>query len=248
MCHALGVDDATFLAQVRDRLPEFVYSDYLVTAVQPTGGRPWSRTEVTFVLANPPSSWQGPTQGSAFFPLEEEWRYAAGYEDPDRYAQRLANEVQSAAYKILYPGRPPFSPTPQQVIERWQWLLERLALHGPVRQVDEGQLVVEPEHASPFSVLVTPEEWAPIAEPLDLDADDPQDFNRLDEEAFLVFYEGRLEWSVLRELPPVDFVVEIRGRYLAAEERGETNIGWVVKRSTPKPERPSLFDTDLDLE
>ncbi len=84
MCHDLGVDDATFLAQVRDRLPEFVYSDYLVIAVQPTGGRPWLRTEVTFVLANPPSSWQGPTQGSAYFPLAEEWRYASGDEGPPR--------------------------------------------------------------------------------------------------------------------------------------------------------------------
>ncbi len=225
------MDDAAFLALVQDQLTALVHHDVLVTAVRPAGGRPWPRTEVTFRLAGPPSSWQGPTHGSAYFPLAEEWRYASCYEEPSDYARLLADEVESAAYRLVSP-KPPSPPlTPQQVSERWQWLLERLALNGPVQQLDDGRLVVTVSDGSTFTVLVTPEEWAPIAAPLDPGADDPQDFNQLfPEEAYLVFYEDELVWSTRPDLPQVRWGAELKRSFRAAQARGETNIGWFAER------------------
>lgn len=238
------MNDTAFLVRVHDHLVHSVPDDVVVTAVRPSGGRPWPRTEVTFVLAHPPSSWHGPTRGSAFLPLAEEWRQANAYEEPSEYARLLADEVESAALRLVSP-RPPLSPpTPLQVRERWQWLLQRLALNGPVQQVGEGRLLVTTEKGTSFTVLVTPEEWARIATPLDPDADDPQDFNQLSTEAaYLVFYEDDLVWSTRPELPPVTWGARLRREFLAARARGQTNIGWFAGRH---PTAPDTFDADAE--
>jgi hypothetical protein len=194
------VDDTAFLARVRELLPQqLLPEDIVVTAVRPAGGRPWPRAEVVFQLVDLPQSWSGPTTGSAYLPLGQEWRDACGYE-PDDYAIVLASEVEHAAQRAFNP--PPPSPplTPEQVSERWQWLLERLALSGPVRQVAASRLVVREGAESSFTVLVTPEELAQIATPVEQDADDPQDFGRReDDEIYLVFHEDHLAWSIHRE-------------------------------------------------
>ena len=78
-------------------------------------------------------------------------------------------------------------------------------------------------------MLVTPQQWAQIAEPLDPLADDPQDFNRLsDEDAFLVFFEGSMEWSVRPELPPVAYGGHFIREFREARERGDdmSQYGW----------------------
>jgi hypothetical protein len=212
---------------VRELLPQQLFpEDIVVTEVRPAGGRPWPRAQVTFRLVDLPPSWSGPTTGSAYFPLAQEWRDACGYV-PDDYVLMLASEVEAAAVRAFNP--PPPSPplTPEQVSERWQWLLERLALSGPVRHVAPSRLVVGDGAESSFTALVTPEEWAQIATLVEPDADDPQDFGwHENDEIYLVFYEDHLAWSIRPELPPVRRGAEIRRRSRAAVAQGETNIGW----------------------
>jgi hypothetical protein len=223
----LNMDDATFLSQVQDLLAGMPGEDLVVIAVRPAGGRPWPRAEVIFRLASPPPGWQGPTDGSAFAPLAQEWRYASGREEPSDYAQLLADEVERAAHRLISPPSRPTVPTPEQVAGRWQWLLDRLALHGGVRQEAPGQLVVTGGNGASFTVLVTPEQWALIGEPLDPQSDDPQDFNQLNpEETYLVFYEDDLVWSVRPGLPPVGWGAEIRRHYREAVAQGRTDVGW----------------------
>lgn len=221
------MDDASYLAQVEDLLAEMLGDDVVVTAVRPVGGRPWPRAEAAFRFASTPSDWRGPTSGSAYLPLAQEWRHASGYEDPRDYARLLAEEVDRAANRLDSPSRPAPAPTSEQVAERWQWLLERLALNGTVREEAHGRLLVTDEAGASFTVLVTPQQWALIGEPLDPQADDPQDFNQLHpEESYLVFYEDDLVWSVRPELPPVRWGAEIRRQYLQARAQGRTDVGW----------------------
>jgi hypothetical protein len=238
------VDDVDFLARVRDLLAEqLVMDDVVVTAVRPAGGRPWPRTEATFELVDLPSSWQRPTAGSAYLPLGEEWRYARGCEEPSDYALLLAREIESAVVRLIKPTPPVAALTPSVVTERWQWLLERLALHGPVRQLAPDRLVVTEDTAS-FTVFVTAEEWASIATPIELDADDPQDFGWHDpDENYLVFYEHDLVWSIRPELPPVRSGAELRRKIRAAQAEGRTNVGWFAHPPTT-PE--SAHDHDVD--
>ncbi|WGY04637.1 hypothetical protein QI633_12885 [Nocardioides sp. QY071] len=227
------MDDAILLSQVHDLLPGLLGDDVVVIDVRPAEGRPWLRAEVVFRLASPPPGWQGPTQGSAFAPLDREWRHASGNEEPSDYAQLLANEVERAAYRMTSPRPPATVPTPDQVAERWQWLLDRLALNGEVRQEVHGRLVVTGGDGASFTVLVTPEQWALIGEPLDPEADDPQDFNQQDpEDAYLVFYEDALVWSVRAELPPVGWGAELRRRYRDAVAQGRTDVGWFAHDPT----------------
>lgn len=221
------VDDADDLSQVHDLLARMVGGDIMVTGLRPAGGRPWPRVEVSFRLASPPPNWWGPTQGSAFAPLSQEWRYASGYEEPDDYAQLLAEEVHRAARRLVDPPAAVDAPTSEQVARRWEWLLERLALAGTVRQEDAGRLVVTGDDGSSFTVLVTPEQWARIGEPLDPESDDPQDFNQLNpEDTYLVFYEDDLVWSVRPELPPVGWGAEIKRQFREARAQGRTDVGW----------------------
>lgn len=72
---------------------------------------------------------------------------------------------------------------------------ERLALSGPARQVASSRLVVRQEAESSFTVFVTPEEWAQIATPVELYADDPQDFGWHEDDAI---YLGGLHDKKLR--------------------------------------------------
>lgn len=168
--------------------------------------------------------------GSAFVPLDEDWRYLSGYERVDDYAALLADRIRSAAHELLVPSaRPTLATGPTEVASRWQWLLERLALAGQVVESDDGSVRVVRDDGGEFTVLVTPEQWARIAEPVDPHSDDPQDFNQLnDEETFLVFYENSLEWSMRAELPPVPFGAEIKRSFREAKERGEdmSRYGW----------------------
>lgn len=128
---------------------------------------------------------------------------------------------------------------------RWAWLIERLALNGPVLQVGPDRLIVSTENGRSFTVIVAPEQWAPIAEPLDHDSDDPQDFNQLHpDERYLVFYEDDLEWSVRPELPPVRWGAELKREVRAAKARGETNFGWFALE--PDGSRVYFADTDVD--
>lgn len=221
------MDDTTYLSQVQHLLAGMLGDDVVVTAVRVAGGRPWRRAEVAFRLASPPPGWQGQTHGSAYAPLALEWRYASGHEDPHDYAQLLADEVERAAYRLAVPPPATAAPSPQQVAERWQWLLDRLALNGTVRREAQGRLVVTDDEGASFTVLVTPEQWALIGEPLDPESDDPQDFNQLSPEAtYLVFYEDDLVWSVRPELPPVPWGAEIKRKYLEARAQGRTDVGW----------------------
>lgn len=221
------MDDADDLLQVHDLLTGMVGDDIVVTALRPTEGRPWPRVEAAFRLASPPPGWRGPTHGSAYAPLSQEWRYASGYEDPHDYAQLLADEVERAAHRLIEPTPPAGAPTPEQVAERWEWLLDRLALAGTVRQEGHGRLLVTGEDGSSFTVLVTPEQWALIGEPLDPESDDPQDFNQLNpEDTYLVFYEDDLVWSVRPHLPPVRWGAEIKRQFREARAQGRTDVGW----------------------
>ena len=221
------VDDAADLSQVQDLLADMLGDDIVVTDLRPAGGRPWPRAEATFRLTSPPPDWQGPTHGSAFAPLSQEWRYDSGYEDAHDYAQLLANEVERAAYRLVEPSPPADPPTQEQVAERWGWLLDRLALAGTVRQEAHGRLLVTEEDGSSFTVLVTPEQWALIGEPLDPESDDPQDFNQLNpQDTYLVFYEDDLVWSVRPELPPVGWGAEIKRQFREARAQGRTDVGW----------------------
>ncbi len=111
---------------------------------------------------------------------------------------------------------------------RWQWLLQRPSEGGhPVEQGD-GSIRVARDDGDEFTVLVTPEQWARIAEPVDPYSDDPQDFNPQGDEPFLVFYEDSMVWSVRAELPPVPFGAEIMRAFREAKERGEdmSRYGW----------------------
>lgn len=221
------MDDTTFLSQVEDLLAGMLGEDLVVIAVRAAGGRPWPRAEVAFRLASPPPGWQGPTHGSAYAPLAPEWRYASGHEEPSDYSQLLADEVERAAHRLTSPPPRATVPTPEQVAERWQWLLDRLALNGAVRQEAHGRMVVAGADGTSFTVLVTPEQWALIGEPLDPQSDDPQDFNQLNpEDAYLVFYEDDLVWSVRPDLPPVRWGAEIRRQYREAVAQGRTDVGW----------------------
>ncbi|MFB9768131.1 hypothetical protein ACFFOS_27390 [Nocardioides kongjuensis] len=221
------MDDSAFLYEVQDLLAGLVGEDVVVTAVRPVGGRPWPRVEVAFRLADPPPAWRGQTQGSAYAPLAPDWRYATGREEPSGYAQLLADEVERAARRLVSPRPPATTPSPEQVAERWHWLLDRLALNGTVHQEAHGRLAVIREDGTSFTVLVTPEQWALIGEPLDPQADDPQDFNQLNpEDTYLVFYEDDLIWSTRPELPPIGWGAEIGRQIRQAIAQGRTDVGW----------------------
>lgn len=231
------MDDADDLAEVRDLLVEMMGDDVVVTDLRPAGGRPWPRVQVAFRLADPPPDWPGPTQGSAFAPLSPKWRYASGYEEPRDYAQLLADEVERAARRLVDPRPPTATPTPEEVDERWPWLLDRLSLVGAVREEADGRLVVTAQDGWSFTVLITPEQWAVIGEPLDPESDDPQDFNPLNpEETYLVSYEDELVWSVRPDLPPVTWGAELKRQYRKAVAQGRTDVGWFAYDPTD-PER-----------
>jgi hypothetical protein len=237
------MDDVDDLSQVQDLLTGMVGDDVIVTGLRPAGGRPWPRVEVAFRLVSPPSGWRGPTHGSAFAPLSQEWRYASGHEESHDYAVLLADEVERAARRLVEQTPPSDAPTPEQVAERWGWLLDRLALAGTVRQEGPGRLLVTDEDSSSFTVLVTPEQWALIGEPLDPESDDPQDFNQLHpEDTYLVFYEDDLLWSVRPELPPVGWGAEIKRQLRAARAQGRNDVGWYAVDPTDPDRRD---DPDL---
>ena len=212
------MDNAAFLSQVEALLRDLLPQDVVVLAVQPAGGRPWPRTEVSFRFADPPASGRRSMRGSAYLPLAEEWRYASGYEEPADHAQLAADAVESAAYRLTHPRPPSLPLTPRQVDERWPWLMERLALNGSVRQVGPDRLVVSTENGRSFTVIVAPEQWAPIAEPLDPDSDVAQDFNQLHPD------EDDLEWSVRPELPPVRWGAELKREVRAAKRTGRNEL------------------------
>ena len=113
------MDNAAFLAQVEALLRDLVPQDVVVLAVQPAGGRPWPRTEVSFRFADSPASGRRPISGSAYLPLAGEWRYASGYEEPADYAQLAADAVERAAYRLTHPSPPSLPLTPRQVDGRW---------------------------------------------------------------------------------------------------------------------------------
>jgi hypothetical protein len=221
------MDDLVFLARVRELLtPPLGMPDLLVTDVRPAGGRPWLRIEVVLELTDLPPTWEGPRGGSAYLPLTREWRDASGIDEPADYVLPLISALESAAGRLHRPRPPSPEPTPAEVEERWQWLLERLALSGTARADGPGRLVVEAEDGPGFTVIVTPEQWARIATPVEPDADDPQEFYSLQEdETYLVFHEDALVWSIRPDLPPVPGGAELRRRVKAALARGE-NVGW----------------------
>jgi len=147
-----------------------------------------------------------------------------------------AAAVERAAPRAVNPR--PVSPPParQEVSDRWPWLLERLALHVIVRQLGPGDVAVEEKDGSSFTTVVTPEEWARIATPLESDADDPQDFGwHQPDETYLVFFEDELDWSIRPELPPVRGGAESRRRFRAAAARGASGIGWLAHRPPDGP-------------
>lgn len=218
------MDDAELLATVASRLPSLMGDDLSVIDVRLDRSRSWLRAEARFRV------WGAPVSGSAFVPFDEDWRYLSGYERVDDYVGLLADRVRSAARELMFPSARPTLPTgPAEVASRWQWLLERLALNGLVVERDDGSVRVVRDDGGEFTVLVTPEQWARIAEPVDPYSDDPQDFNQIsDEDAFLVFYEESLEWSMRAELPPVPFGAELMRSFREAKERGEdmSRYGW----------------------
>lgn len=232
------MDDAEFLAAAAALLPPLVNDDIKVIEVRLDRNRSWLRAEARFEVD------EEPVYGSAFVPFDSEWRYLSGYELVDDYADLLAQRICSAAREVMSTSA---SPAPandsEEVVSRWQWLLERLALNGQVVERDDGSVRVLRGDGGVFTVLVTPEQWARIAEPADPHSDDPQDFNQLwDEEAFLVFYEDSLEWSIRAELPPVRFGAELKRSFREAKQRGEdmSRYGWFAYR--PLDDQPDLLD------
>lgn len=218
------MDDAEFLASAAARLPSLMSEDLSVIEVRPGRRQPWLSAEVRFEARQPAVC------GSVVVPLDEEWRYLSGYERVDDYARLLADRIRSAAHEVLFP---PIRPTPPresaEIASRWQWLLERLALNGEVEERDDGTIHVIRDDGGEFTAIVTPEQWARIAEPIDPYSDDPEDFNPLhDEEAFLVFYEDSMMWSTRAALPPVPFGAEIKRSLREARERGDdmSQYGW----------------------
>lgn len=168
----------------------------------------------------------GARGGSAYLPLTQEWRDASGFDEPADYVLPLASAVETAVARLVRSHPPSPEPTPAEIEERWQWLLERLALSGTVRADEPGRLVVEAEDGPGFTVIVAPEEWARIATPVEPDADDPQEFYSLQEdETYLVFHEDALVWSIRPDLPPVRGGAELRRRVKAALGRGQ-DVGW----------------------
>ncbi|WP_309649975.1 hypothetical protein [Nocardioides sp.] len=218
--------DEEFLDEVRRLLPDLVADQGLeVLDVRVVDGRPWPRVEVGFRLSGtPPRWWHAPTAGVARAPFGADWRDLSAHDVPEDYAWLLEREVSRAARRLN--DEPQAPPTVEEVAERWPWLLERLALLGPVVDLGDGRVRVTDEDGE-ITVVVTPEEWARIAEPLDHHADDPQDFNPTsDDEVFLVFYEDELCWSVREELPPVPAGADFRRRAREARTRGDESTGW----------------------
>lgn len=221
------VDDDEFLEEVRRLLPALVAAedpDLEVLEVV-VDDRPWPRVAASFRLrGSPPAWWRGPTSGVAHAPFGAEWRDLTAYDVPEDYARMLEGEVTRTAMMLHAAPVPP--PTAEQVAERWLWLLERLALLGPVVDQGDGRVRVTDEDRE-ITVVVTPDEWARIAEPLDHHADDPQDFNPTSEdEVFLVFHEDELCWSVREELPPLPAGADFKRRARDARARGDESTGW----------------------
>lgn len=232
------MDDAEFLATVAARLPHLIGPDLSVIEVRMDRSRSWLRAQARFRVR------RASVCGWVFVPLDSDWRYLSGYERVDDYAGLLASEIWAAARAVVSPSARPTTATgPAELAERWQWLLERLALNGQVVERDDGSLQVTRDDDVEFTVLVTPEQWARIAEPIDPDSDDPQDFNQLsDEEAFLVFYEDSLEWSIRADLPPVPYGAEIKRSFREARERGEdmSQYGWFARH--PEGDQLDRYD------
>lgn len=227
--------DDDLLAEVRRLLPALVADEGLeVVEVRVVGGRAWPRVRVSFrLVGSVPSWWHGPTSGVAHAPYGAAWLELSAHDDPEDYARLLEGEVSRVAMRLNI--TPPVPPTPDEVTARWPWLLERLALSGPVVDLGYGRLRVTHDDRE-VTVVVTPQEWARIAEPLDPDADDPQDFTPWRDESFLVFHEDRLSWSIREELPPVRGGTDLIRRGREARARGES-FGWFAYR--PLEEGPA---------
>ena len=227
------MDDADFLAAVAARLPSLLEDGIRVVEVRVDRSRSWLAAEARFELRGSSRS------GSAFVPLDSEWRYLSGYELVDDYAALLEQRISSAAREVMSTSALPAPARgPAEVASRWLWLLERLALNGRTVDGHDGTIRVVQDDGAEFTVLVTPEQWARIATPVDPHSDDPEDFNRLfDEETFLVFFEDSMEWSIRSELPPVRFGGAIRRSFREARERGEdmSRHGWFAYRPLDDP-------------
>lgn len=228
--------DEEFLDEVRRLLPGLVAAEdpaLEVLEVVVVVDRPWPRVAVSFRLrGSPPAWWRGPTSGVAHAPFGADWRELMAFDVPEDYARMLEGEVTRAAMTL--PGAPTPSPTAEEVHERWPWLLERLALSGPVVDQGDGRLRVTYDDRE-VTVVVTPEEWARIAECCDELADDPQDFHPQGaEQRFLVFHEDRLAWSVREQLPPVHGLADLIRRGREARAQG-SSTGWFAYAPLESP-------------
>ncbi|GEP37735.1 hypothetical protein NPS01_13980 [Nocardioides psychrotolerans] len=238
------MDDDEFLGEVRRLLPDLLADEGLeVLDVRVVDGRAWPRVEVAFRLSGtPPRWWHGPTSGVAHAPFGADWRYLSARDVPEDYAWLLEREVSRAARRLNDELQE--ASTANEVAERWLWLLERLALLGPVVDQGDGRVRVTDEDRE-ITVVATPDEWARIAEPLDHHADDPQDFNPTSEdEVFLVFHEDELCWSVREELPPLPAGADFKRRAREARARGDESTGWFAYAPFESPPRVEEWDDE----
>ncbi len=234
--HPTGVDPADPYGTADDGIDRhdgFGHTVVVESAVV-VPGEHGPEVELAFALRGPRPAGT-PDAGTVTVPVEREWRRLSGYDDPAAYAPTVATQVWLAATQVVQRHLDPTyddAPTPPPRDVQWRLLLDELAQHGEVTEVEPGRLEVrQSDGAIRFTVLLTPEEWEktwgrhPVGSAsLYLD----ELLSSADEdETYVVSYRGDLRTSTRAALPPV------RGRATEREMRAllddpDDDVGWTA--------------------
>jgi len=255
--HPTGIDPADPYGQADDGIDRYdgfgrdVWVESVAVAV--AEGEHGSELLITFGLAVPsdPELLGVQQRGALRLAFDAEWRELSGYDDPAAYAPVVANDIWSAAGRLVERHRKGPAglregderrlamPRPEA---QWQILRAALRKEGAVREVAPGRVeVLGPEGRVVVTVVVTPGQWEQVmADHVGGDVDlyfadllGP----RQEDETFLVFYNGDLFRSTREKLPPV------RGRALEreiAEVQAEHGVGQLEWHAYP----PNPTDSD----
>ncbi|NYE35544.1 hypothetical protein F4692_000648 [Nocardioides cavernae] len=134
-------------------------TDVQVVSLEVVPGPYGAQVDVRFEL-DVPAGYDVPAQGHVLMPLDEEWRAASGFVEPEDYAPRIAGRVSRAAreHVVAHTGPPRRGFDVPDREEQHALLLRVLGRHGEVEHVASDCYVVRTDGDDDMVVLLTPEQ------------------------------------------------------------------------------------------